>query len=638
MPLSQGQVLHNRYHISRLLGQGGFGAVYEAWDASLERRCALKENLDITPQAQRQFHREAKLLADLSHPNLPRVTDYFSLEGQGQYLVMDYVDGEDLFEIFQRFGPLSLPQVVPWIGQVCDALIYLHQQRSPIIHRDIKPANIKITPEGRVMLVDFGIAKQIDAQAQATTGMFAVTPGFSPVEQYGRNAMDARTDLYALGATVYFLLTGREPPDSLERATGMEIVLPSQLNPVLLPAVDALILRAMQVDPRQRFQSAQEFKGALLGLLAPPRKVSARTVAAQSLQAASAPLDKALSGKLANRVLVFWGVAGVAVIVLGVAVLFALVVRGSPQAQPTPSAAPILTVVSPTQEAALPNPGDTRISPIDGMVEVYIPPGEYMMGSTALDPGVRDDQMPQHPVSLAGFWLDRTEISNNMYSRCVEAGVCISPARLSSALRKNYYQNPDYAAYPVVWVTWYDATTYCKWVGRRLPNEAEWEMAARGHDSLTYPWGDKLPTGAHANFCDANCQMAGADKSVDDGYADTAPNGAYPQGASSFKILELAGNVWEWVADWYGADYYAYSEKQNPIGPASGDWRVLRGGSFENNAYEIRAANRYQSAPDVASVTFGFRCAASIGQAPSGPIGLSTFHLFTFWGGNHVTP
>jgi serine/threonine-protein kinase len=218
MPLEPGQVLNNRYRIAKLLGQGGFGAVYRAWDLNLERACALKENLEISEEAQRQFKREALILSGLSHPNLPRVIDHFIIPGQGQYLVMDYVEGEDLQEMLESTGrPLPEAQALSWISQVCDALVYLHSQNPPVIHRDIKPANIKITPQGQAMLVDFGIAKMYDAHLQTTLGARAVTAGYSPPEQYGSGMTDPRSDIYALGATLYHLLTGQQPPESIQR-------------------------------------------------------------------------------------------------------------------------------------------------------------------------------------------------------------------------------------------------------------------------------------------------------------------------------------------------------------------------------------------------------------------------------------
>lgn len=269
MPLPHGKILHNRYQILHLLSQGGFGAVYRAWDLNLDRPLALKENLDTAPEAQRQFQREAQLLFDLAHPNLPRLYDCFSVRGQGQYLVMEYVDGEDLLQLQRRTGgPLAEAQVLAWGQQVCTALAYLHSRQPPVIHRDVKPANIKITPDGQVKLVDFGIAKLYDPQRQTTVGARAVTPGFSPPEQYGQGVTDARSDVYALGATLYQLVTGYVPLESIERSLGNPLPAPRELNPSLSPQSERAILLAMEMKPGERFASALEFQAALQGAAA----------------------------------------------------------------------------------------------------------------------------------------------------------------------------------------------------------------------------------------------------------------------------------------------------------------------------------------------------------------------------------
>ncbi len=264
MTLSTGQVVENRYRIVELLGQGGFGAVYRAWDIRLSRPCALKGNLDSSPEAERQFGTEAVILANLNHPNLPRVIDHFTVPGQGQYLVMDFVEGEDLQQMLDRRGLLPEAEVLPWIVQVCDALAYLHSQSQPVIHRDVKPANIKITPNGVPMLVDFGIAKVYDPALRTTLGARAVTPGYSPPEQYGQGRTDVRSDVYALGATLYALLTGSEPVDSVERIIGSSaLVPPREANPCISEGVARAIMRALTTEPVRRFQTAGEFKIAL---------------------------------------------------------------------------------------------------------------------------------------------------------------------------------------------------------------------------------------------------------------------------------------------------------------------------------------------------------------------------------------
>jgi serine/threonine protein kinase len=215
MPLDTGEILEGRYRIDALLGQGGMGAVYRAIDLKFNTLVAIKENRQFAPEGQRQFAREAGLLHQLRHPNLPRVTDHFFLPGRGQYLVMDYVEGDDLEQILARQGCLAQAQALGIIDRVLDALTYLHCQ--DIVHRDVKPANTKITPGGKVFLVDFGLAKAQAALQSTTAGARGVTPGYAPPEQYGYGRTDARTDVYSAGATLYALLTGQKPPDALER-------------------------------------------------------------------------------------------------------------------------------------------------------------------------------------------------------------------------------------------------------------------------------------------------------------------------------------------------------------------------------------------------------------------------------------
>ncbi|MGD1994815.1 MAG: protein kinase, partial [Anaerolineae bacterium] len=264
MPLNPGQILRKRYRIEALLGHGGMGSVYRALDLGLDIPVAIKENRIATPEAQRQFSREAGILARLRHPNLPRVADHFSVPGLGQYLVMDYVQGADLQEVLGRQGTLPETRALAWIGQVLDALEYLHAQN--IIHRDVKPANVKITPEGQVFLVDFGLAKVYDPLQRTTVGARGVTPGYAPPEQYGHGRTDARTDVYSVGATLYTLLTGQTPPDALEYMMGQaDLVSPRQVNPSVQMAVDAAIVRAMEPLPGERFQTAAEFREALVG-------------------------------------------------------------------------------------------------------------------------------------------------------------------------------------------------------------------------------------------------------------------------------------------------------------------------------------------------------------------------------------
>lgn len=265
MALTPGTLLNERYRIISILGQGGMGAVYRAVDEHLEISVAVKENLFLSEDYSRQFKREAAILAGLRHPNLPRVADYFSIPGQGQYLVMDYIDGEDLRQRIERINTVPEQEVILIGVAICEALSYLHSRTPPIIHRDIKPGNIKITPEGEIALVDFGLAKVMRGSQATTTGARAMTPGYSPPEQYGTARTDARTDVYSLGATLYAALTGIIPEDGLARATGKaELTSIRQLQPKIERRLAAVIEKSLAIEPEERYQTAEEFKKALV--------------------------------------------------------------------------------------------------------------------------------------------------------------------------------------------------------------------------------------------------------------------------------------------------------------------------------------------------------------------------------------
>jgi formylglycine-generating enzyme required for sulfatase activity len=242
------------------------------------------------------------------------------------------------------------------------------------------------------------------------------------------------------------------------------------------------------------------------------------------------------------------------------------------------------------------------------MLMVYVPAGEFTMGAQAA-PAALPGEEPLHGVYLKGYWIDSTEVTNAEYAACVAAGACDLPDSDGSYLRSSYFSHETCADYPVVHVSWFDAQVYCEWAGRRLPTEAEWEKAARGTDGRIYPWGNEPPTAERANFCDDNCPSDQRDTSVDDGYTDTSPVGSYPDGAGFYGALDMAGNVWEWVADWSQIDYYSVSPPANPSGPSEGKTRVVRGGSWVNIPQMLRASNRWAAKPEISTDGFGFRCA-----------------------------
>ena len=293
MTLEKNTLLHNRYRVIEILGQGGMGSVYRAIDENLGVAVALKENLFTTEEYMRQFRLEAVILANLRHPNLPRVSDHFELKDEGQYLIMDFIEGEDLRNRMDRIGMISEEDAAQIGAAMCDALAYLHSRKPPILHRDIKPGNVKITPDGHIFLVDFGLAKVYQGNNQATTtGARAMTPGYSPPEQYGTARTDPRTDFYSLGATLYAALCGVIPEDGLARAMDNAQLTPlRKRNPKISRRVSSAIEKAMAVDPSDRFQSAEDFKKALLGSSSPTQQIPGSHVVAPPPPEAFLPTD-----------------------------------------------------------------------------------------------------------------------------------------------------------------------------------------------------------------------------------------------------------------------------------------------------------------------------------------------------------
>lgn len=278
--IEPGLVLRERYIIREIIGRGGMGSIFLAEDRRLPGRlCAVKQvrhdqNLPEThrDQTREQFYREASVLARLDHPNLPKVSDFFS-ESDNDYLVMDYVPGDDLksrLDQARREGHfLDQDEVLQWAAQISDALSYLHNQEPPVIHRDIKPSNLKITPTRLVKLVDFGLVKQmVPDEMTITVIQGRGTALYTPIEQYGGDAghTDPRSDIYALGATLYHLLTGHPPVEAKQRFLKPNILpLPRTINPAIDPHVEQAILWALALHPDERPQDIQSFQKALFG-------------------------------------------------------------------------------------------------------------------------------------------------------------------------------------------------------------------------------------------------------------------------------------------------------------------------------------------------------------------------------------
>lgn len=291
----------------------------------------------------------------------------------------------------------------------------------------------------------------------------------------------------------------------------------------------------------------------------------------------------------------------VLVLMMGIAAVLAIAAGSGPA-----ESQPAETLMIPTATFVPLGSRNTAWTPVirarDGLDLVWVPAGCFLRGSEQGD----DDEQPRREVCVSGFWLGRTEITNRQYARCVDAGACRPPHD------RVFYDDSAYADHPVVYVDWEQASAYADWQGCSLPNEAQWEYAARGPEGWTYPWGNEFE-GARLNFCDVSCAYEWRDPDYEDGYPESAPAGQYEHGASWVGALDLLGNVWEWAADWYDAGYYATlaGGVLDPPGPPAGLGRVVRGGSWASYRGYTRAASRDWDSPTLRFVVVGFRIACS---------------------------
>jgi len=615
MPLLPGELLHNRYRIVSLLAGGAYGAVYRAWDLTDQLDVAVKEYLDPSVEIQKRFRAEARRLAALNHPQLPRVLDHFALES-GQYLVSAYVDGVDLQSLLDQYGPLPSDLIVPWLQSATVPLAWLHEQKR--LHLNIKPANIRLTPDGRVFLVDSGLPG---------LGVRPHTPGYGAPEQQAQTETGPPADVYSLGATLYTLLTGKVPPNALSRETGLSDLTPArEVNPDIEPYLSIVAGRAMSLRPDTRYDTADDFARALerpAGRPAPA--VSAmRRVGPELAPAPVAPAPRAAPRR--RRQLDRRAILGLSALLIGILALAGFLTLTNldrpeqaqgPAATSTLQSAVIaaLTQLAPTatptpEPTLLPTPTPQPLITKTDSRMILVPGGAFEIGD---DTSEENDEKPARLVQLDSFYIDETEVTNAAYAQCVDEGTCPRPARAGATYYQSYYGDPAFDDYPVINVTWHNAAAFCAWRdGARLPSEAEWEFAAAldptAGQELRYPWGDTFD-GNLLNFCDVNCQRDDRGYEWDDGYRDTAPVGSYPGGRSPAGIYDMLGNVAEWVGDWY--DFRAYRDiaDTNPRGPVEGEFKSLRGGSWFTPPNNLGTFMRDNLDPNAAQATVGFRCA-----------------------------
>jgi eukaryotic-like serine/threonine-protein kinase len=617
-----------KYTLLEEIGRGGYGTVYRARDEALQVERAVKvlhPALVADPAFIERFREEARLVARLKHPRIAPVYDLD--EDQGRiYLTMEYLPGGSLKDVIARESALPYERALAIFKQIADALEYAHSLN--LVHRDIKPGNILLDSQGNAYLTDFGFAKSLASADSSTTmtmtGGILGTPAYMAPETWDGKGWTPAADVYSLACVFFEMLMGRPlfDGDTPTRLMKQHIIEGPQFPetwPEGIPAgLTNYLNKALIVEPSERYLTAYDFYAAVEIFKQKPTDLETGFDgdATQPQPDEIIPDWPKLPQNWVNL-----GIFVVLIVLIGMGLGFVVGRRARTpdptltlaselieSAEPVPdeTQTPVGTRVTAdegvvtkpattparTQETpetiAEPKAGDSQLSAVDGMVQIYIPPGMFLMGSD----DAPHDESPQHTISIDAYWIDQAEVTVAQYQQFVlDTGHILTSC--GGAVE-----------HPVACVTWIDAQAYCEWAGRRLPTEAEWEKAARGVDGRLYPWGNNLYcTFSNYKDCAKNASM---------------PVGSYPEGSSPYGVLDMAGNVWEWVADWYAGDiylrgsrgeYYAYSPSVNPTGPTTGESKVVRGGSWNEPAYALQTYNRMGIDPQSENDDLGFRCA-----------------------------
>ena len=621
-----GELLAGKLRLLRPLGHGGMGVVWAARHEALDRDVAVKlirpERGAADSALVARFELEARATARIAHPNVVQVMDFGTVDGELPFIVMELLEGHTLAELLASGGRLSFATTLLLVEQVGGAISAAHERG--VVHRDIKPHNVFIVQKRTddpllVKVVDFGIAKILGDQqvpgagpSLTETGAIVGSPPYmSPEQIEGSRRVDLRSDLWSLGVIVYEALTGRRPFAGSSFIAVGSAVLEGKYTPAcelrkgLPAAVDDWLAKALSVDPESRFQSARELVEAYRAvaataeelppsrvdrhspaaafattLEAPPPALAPATVSHAPVAEKAGPVRRRSSAGVALALLVAVG-AGVGVFTLG-----------SRRSGTCPA-------------------GMTRIGG-----------AEFRMGSSA-EGETPSDETPPLSLRLDPFCVDVTEVSVGAYSECKAckplAGTVQGEGLTPNAVAfwSKFCNRDDAREHPVNCVDFERASAYCEAQGKRLPSEAEWELAARGPSGSTYPWGESPPVGVRTNACGAECSRMLSERLEksgrgpwprmypdDDGAPATAPVGSRSAGATANGVLDLSGNVWEWTS----SHYCRYDA------PDCGDSRrVIRGGGWDTvESQDLRAARRMPSAPTARSWSVGFRCAKSL--------------------------
>ena len=567
------------YEILKSLGRGGFGSVWKAKSSS-GNIVALKilnpQVLDNARVVKKFFH-EAMILAKLDHPNICKLLEFFP-DGNNYAIVMEYIEGVELKKLLKdQDGPMPLEEANKIAKQSLAAFQYAHE--NGILHRDIKPGNIMIDEKGNSKIMDFGIAK-ISTTATHDTAAKMLSVHYVPPERFDpKRVIDARSDIYSLALVFYEIFTGRRAFMVEETSQIMFCHLneipdpPEKYRPDMPHEVSQAISKALEKDPDDRFKDFKAFSAAMEGAMPIPedatQAVDVETIQPEPVSEVDIEEKKKKSPALL--------IAAILPVILIGAFLVYWFVDWNGQEPPPP--------------------------PIKGMI--VIPKGEFVMGSDKYSA-----EKPVQKIYMDEYYIDKFLVTNAQFQKFVEetnyvtdaekaGGGMVRIGRRWKKVKGATWKMPDGLTpvegqenHPVSQVSHNDASAYCKWAGKDLPTEAQWEKAARGPDGFEYPWGNHDPDDTMANF--------------DNLIGTTTPVQDYEKGKSPYGMYDAAGNVYDWCKDWYGTGERA---EKNPSGPASGEEHVVKGGSFIEGAESLRSANRDRYKPDYSSYLFGFRCA-----------------------------
>jgi formylglycine-generating enzyme required for sulfatase activity/tRNA A-37 threonylcarbamoyl transferase component Bud32 len=675
------------FKIIQFLGRGGMGDVWMAEQPLVKTRVAIKlldEGASGDKQQVQRFFNEAIAAGRIKHSGVVKIFDVGFHAGRA-FLIMEFLEGETLTARLRRGGRLSVGDVAEIGRQIVSILEATHAEN--IIHRDLKPDNVflvhdtELDSKLRVKILDFGIAKL--GTGMTGTGESMGTPGYMAPEQWTHAAdADALTDVYSLGCLIFELCCGRLPfvtkSIPMAYAQQMNDVPPraSSLIPDLPSELDDLLVRMLARSSKDRPAVCDVREAFARLVLSPPRGPDYFAMKLDLLAAATTVSIIGRAKKIKRAVLSRKAlITAISVLVAGCGLLVTvrqdyfiessdkatikvpvldMVPLEIPAKTPAPAKVPAevpeeratkvpiktpveTTIITPTRTKILKKEiAKSTKSPIEAPLKphvcptamVIIPAGVFEMGNP-IGTGQANEH-PQHTVTLSSYCIDKTEVTVSSYERCVrEKGCLISPPTRNllngqeATVWAPYCNREDHPDHPINCVDWYQAETYCHWIGKRLPTEAEWEYAARGNDGRLYPWGNALPNSKRLNACGGECVEMGQRELDDrlrpqhalypdsDGHETTAPVGSYPGDASPFGVLDLGGNVSEWIADWYGQ--YSPGSEVSPNGPISGTMRLTRGGNwFFGIEGLVRATTRIPDDPNQRRVRLGFRCARDL--------------------------